>query len=176
MPSNCGAGHQSLGQQGDQTSQSQRKSTLNTQWKDWCWSWNSNTLATWFEESAVWKRTWWWERWKAKGEGGGRGWDGHEVERTLGNSKGQEAWHATFHGVTQSPTWLRNWTAATKTHDKNRIMTIDFFFFALKAPFMVNKSKSKLEALRSSHCQSQISNQHLVTWHLHNKLIWPQAT
>ena len=24
--------------------------TLNIHWKDWCWSWNSNTLATWWEE------------------------------------------------------------------------------------------------------------------------------
>ena len=31
--------------QGDQTSQSQRKSTLNIHWKVWCWSWSSNTLA-----------------------------------------------------------------------------------------------------------------------------------
>ena len=23
---------------------------LNIHWKDWCWSWNSNTLATWCEE------------------------------------------------------------------------------------------------------------------------------
>ena len=25
-------------------------SVLNIHWKDWCWSWNSNTLATWYEE------------------------------------------------------------------------------------------------------------------------------
>ena len=24
-------------------------------WKDWCWSWNSNTLATWYEELTHWK-------------------------------------------------------------------------------------------------------------------------
>ena len=27
-----------------------RKSVLNIHWKDWWWSWNSNTLATWCEE------------------------------------------------------------------------------------------------------------------------------
>ena len=27
-----------------------RKSILNIQWKGWCWSWSSNTLATWWEE------------------------------------------------------------------------------------------------------------------------------
>ena len=51
-------------------------STLNIHWKDWCWSWSSNTLASWWEESTQWKRPWCWERLKAKGEGGGRGWDG----------------------------------------------------------------------------------------------------
>ena len=28
---------------------------LNIHWKDWCWSWNSNTLATWCEEMSHWK-------------------------------------------------------------------------------------------------------------------------
>ena len=45
-------------------------------WDDWCWSWSSNTLATWCEESTHWKRLWCWERLKAKGKGGRGGWDG----------------------------------------------------------------------------------------------------
>ena len=44
--------------------------------KDWCWSWNSNTLATWFEELTHWKRPWCWERLRAGGEEDDRGWDG----------------------------------------------------------------------------------------------------
>ena len=28
----------------------ERKSVLNIHWKDWCWKWNSNTLATWCKE------------------------------------------------------------------------------------------------------------------------------
>ena len=50
MPLNCGDGEdsqESLGQQGDQSSQSYGKSTLNTHWKDWFWSWSSLTLANW---------------------------------------------------------------------------------------------------------------------------------
>ena len=43
-------------------------------WKDWCWSWNTNTLTTWCEEPAHWKRPWW-ERLKVGGEGYDRGWD-----------------------------------------------------------------------------------------------------
>ena len=43
--------------------------------KDWCWSWNSNTLATWYEE-LIWKKPWCWERLRAGGEEVDRGWDG----------------------------------------------------------------------------------------------------
>ena len=42
----------------------------------WCWSWNSNTLATWCEELTHLKRPWCWERLKVEGEGDNRGWDG----------------------------------------------------------------------------------------------------
>ena len=65
-----------LGQKRDQTSQSQSKSMLNIHWKDWCWSWSSNTLATWYKELTHWKRPWCWEILKAWGEGDDRGWDG----------------------------------------------------------------------------------------------------
>ena len=44
--------------------------------EDWCWSWNSNTLATWCEDLTHWKRPWCWEKLKAGGEGDDRGWDG----------------------------------------------------------------------------------------------------
>ena len=44
--------------------------------KDWCWSWNSNTLATWCEKLTRLKRPWCWERLKAGGEVDDRGWDG----------------------------------------------------------------------------------------------------
>ena len=59
------------------------KSFLNIHWKDWCWSWNSNTLAIWCEELTHWKRSWCWERLKAGGEGDDRGWDGLMVSLTL---------------------------------------------------------------------------------------------
>ena len=50
---NCGVEEESwesLGLQGDPTTPSKRKSVLNMHWRDWCWSWNSNTLATWCKE------------------------------------------------------------------------------------------------------------------------------
>ena len=62
--------------QGDQSSQSERKSVLNILWKDWYWSWNSYTLGTWCEELMHLKRPWCWERLKVRGEGDDRRWNG----------------------------------------------------------------------------------------------------
>ena len=53
-----------------------KESVLNIHWKDWGWSWNSNTLATWWEELTHWKRPWCWERLKAGVEGDDKRWDG----------------------------------------------------------------------------------------------------
>ena len=47
----------------------------NIHWKDWCWSWNSNTLATLCEELTDLKRPWYWEKLKVWVEGDDRGWD-----------------------------------------------------------------------------------------------------
>ena len=44
-------------------------------WKDWCWRWSSNTLATWCQQLTHWKRPWCWEGLRAEGEEGDRGWD-----------------------------------------------------------------------------------------------------
>ena len=49
---------------------------LGVHWKDWWWSWNSNTLATSWEELTHWKKPWCWEGLWAGGEGDDRGWDG----------------------------------------------------------------------------------------------------
>ena len=72
-------------------------SALNIHWKYWCWSWSSNTLATWCEELTHWKSPWSWEILKAGGEGDNRGWDSWmasltqwiEFEQAPGVSDGQ---------------------------------------------------------------------------------------
>ena len=72
---NCGVGEdswQSLGQQGNPTSPSWRRSVLGVHWKVWCRSWNYSTLANWCEVLTHWKRPWL----GAGGEGDDRGWDG----------------------------------------------------------------------------------------------------
>ena len=76
---NCGFGEdswESLGLQGDPTSPFWRRSVLGFLWKEWCWSWNSNTLATSCEELTHWKRLWCWEGLGAGRKGDDRGWDG----------------------------------------------------------------------------------------------------
>ena len=112
---NGGAGEdscKSLGLQGDPISKSERKSILNIHWKDWCWSWSSNTLATWCKELAHWKRPWCWERLKAGGEGDDRegdGWMASTNSMDLSLSKLQ-AWRAAVYGVAKSRKQMSDWT------------------------------------------------------------------
>ena len=57
--------------------------SLDIRWKDWCWSWNPNTLATWCKELTHWKRPRCLERVKAGGKGDDREWVGWMVSLTL---------------------------------------------------------------------------------------------
>ena len=76
---NCGVGEdswESLGLQRDPISPFWRRSALGFLWKEWCWSWNSRTLATSWGVLTHWKRPWCWEELGAGREGDNRGWDG----------------------------------------------------------------------------------------------------
>ena len=53
-----------------------RRSALRFLWKEWWYSWNSSTLATWCEVLTHGKRLGCWEGLGAGGEGDDRGWDG----------------------------------------------------------------------------------------------------
>ena len=82
---NCGVGEdswESLGLQGAPTSHPKGNQSWIFNGRIWCWSWNSNTLATWCEELTNWKRSWCWERLKAGGEGSVRVQDGWMVLQT----------------------------------------------------------------------------------------------
>ena len=74
-------------------------------WKDWCWSWNSNTLATLCKELIHLKRPWSWQRLRAGGEMDDRGWDdwmAYSVDMGLGGLRelviDREAWLLWFMG------------------------------------------------------------------------------
>ena len=118
---NCGVGEdswESLGLQGAPTSPFWRKTVLNIHWKDWCWSWKSNTLATSCEELTHWKRLWCWEGLGAGGEGVDRGWDGwmaSPTRWTLAWVNSQSWWWTERPGMLrfmglQSRTGLSDWT------------------------------------------------------------------
>ena len=104
------------------------RSVLGVHWKDWCWSWNSNTWAKGCEELTHLKRPWCWERLRA-GEGDDRGWDGwmhhwldrHESEWTLGVGYGQgglaccDSWGRKESDMTEQ----LNWTEYTHEQSEN---------------------------------------------------------
>ena len=74
-------------------------------WKDWCWSWSSNLLATWCKKPTHWKRPWCWERLRAGGEGEDRGWDGWMASPTQWTwvwAKSERQWRTERSGVLQS--------------------------------------------------------------------------
>ena len=151
MPLNCGAGEdswESFGLQ-DQTSQSQRKSTLNIHWEDWCWSWSSSTLATWCEKPTHWKkiltlgkiegrrRSGWqrmrWHHWDVI--------NWHEFKANPGRYR-LEAWRAAVYGVAKSQTQLNDWTA---TCDLGKVHFSEFCFPCLQ-------NGDKIRVLSSLDC------------------------
>ena len=114
---------ESLALQGDQTSQSERKSVLNIHWKDWCWSWSFNTLATWCKELTHWKRHW-------KNEGRRRrGWqrmrwldgitDSMDMSltklRELADGHGSLVWYSPLGLKELDTNELLNWTEAIRS-------------------------------------------------------------
>ena len=146
---NCDVGEdsgESLGLQG-----------LIIHWKDWCWSLNSNTLATRCEELTPWTRPWCWERLKAGGEGDDRGWDGwvaSPTQWTWVSASSGSWWRTGKLGVLQSMESQRvghdwatelNWTDEIK-HPKLFISGLSFDFFCL------THSLSRPYAPVSLHC------------------------
>ena len=112
-------------------------SVLNIHWKDWCWSWKFNTLATWCEELTHLKRPWCWESLKAGGEGDNRRWDGSMASSTQWTrvwASSRSWWWTGKPGMLQSmgslrvrPNWVTelNWTDGTGCHDLN-FLNVEF--------------------------------------------------
>ena len=94
-------------------------------------SWNSSTLATWWEELTYLKRLWCWERLKAGGEGDDRRWDDWMESPTLWTwvwISSQSWWWTGKPGVLQSMghkesdmTEQLNWTDREERHFPSEI-------------------------------------------------------
>ena len=101
-----------------------RKSILNIHWKDWCWSWSSNTWATWCKEPTHWKRPWCWERLKVGGEGGNRGWDGwiaSPTQRTWVWANSGRQWRTEEFKMLRSMGLLRVWHDLVMTEQQQQL-------------------------------------------------------
>ena len=96
------------------SNQSILKESPNIQWRNWCWSWNSSTLATWCEELTHCKRPWCWESLKAAGKADDRGWVGWMASPWVWASY-RSWWWTRKSGMLQSVGWqsrtrLSDWT------------------------------------------------------------------
>ena len=85
-----------------------------TLWKEWCWSWNSSTLATSCEELTHWKRLWCWEGLRAGGQGDDRGWDGWMASLTQWTSEWTPGVGAGQGGLVWCDSWGRKESDTTE--------------------------------------------------------------
>ena len=110
-----------------------RKSTLNIHWKDWCWSWSSNTLTTWCEEEDSLEKPLKLEKIESKRRRGQRRmrWlddltDSMDMsfskvrdsEKEIVNDR--EAWSAIVHGFAKCQAQLSNWTTGSRAEVKRQ--------------------------------------------------------
>ena len=133
------------------------KSALIIHWKDWCWSWNSNTLATSYEELTHWKRPWWWERLKA-GEGDNREQDGWIASPT------QQTW------VWASPGRCESWTikkAEVQRTDAFRLVlekTLDSPLDSKEIKLAIPKGNQSRIFIGRTDAEAKAPSNTLATW------------
>ena len=97
----------------------QGNQTLNTHWKNWCWSWNSNILVIWCKPLTHWKvpdaGKDWGQKKKRASEDEMAGWhhrcNGNKLGQTSGDGKGQRGlvcYSPWGHKESDTTGWLNN--------------------------------------------------------------------
>ena len=141
---NCSVGEdswESFGLQRDQSSQFQRKLTLNIYWKDWCWTWSSNTLATWCKE-LIRKDPDAGQDWRQEEKGmtedemlGWHHWlNGYEFEQALGDGEGQislACYSSWGHKESDMTEWLNNNKGRRGRGDGSGMIQVHYTYYAL---------------------------------------------
>ena len=159
-------------------------------WKDSCWSFNSNTSATWCKELTHWKRPWCWERLKAGGEGD-RGWDGWMASPTQWTwvwvDSGSWWWTGRpgvllFTGLQRvGHNWANelNWISLLVMGQEQ----FEDQHWLLEAPWRswLNRSSFKFSKIYKHYRHQNISGLAIIPWFLWNFiylfslfLLWPQ--
>ena len=152
-------------------------------WKDWCWSWSSNTLATWCEELTHWKRLWHWERLKVGGEGDDRGWDVWMASPTwwtwvkqalgvgvgIGDGQGSLACCSPW-GRKVGHNWVTelNWTELMPCHCGNGTVE-NRMAVPQKMKINLPYNPAILPLVESKRTKTRVSKRHLYT-HVHSSL------
>ena len=124
-------------------------------WKDWWWSWNSNTLATSCEELTHWKRPWCWKGLGAGGEGDDRGCDGWMASPT------RWAWVWVNSGSwwqTGRPGMLRFMGLQRVGHDWATILNTSLFFKSDMCFADIFSSVACFHFLNIVFCRAEVFN------------------
>ena len=139
----------------------------NIHWEEWCWSWNSNTLATWCEDLTHLKRPWFWERLKAGREGDDRAWDGWMASQTQWTWVWVNSWSWWWTGrlgLLQSMGSQRvehNWVPELKWTFTERM---SHYFVNLLSPVFLSLKKKKTFKDDTKSPLQNYSHRDIVVW------------